>query len=165
MSLPEFSTQSCLFSTAALSARLFPETDRYRLFGKLVYPKLAEARTALEKCYCLENGRTAVVGIVTQPAYESDETGALQMEQEQAALGLDKPPVQSVDGAYVSAEKRVQAQAEGRELIGPAQPAPGATDPGIQAADETSQRDGRDAERINSGPRVAAGPVSGLTKS
>ena len=60
MSLPEFSTQSSLFSTAALSASLFPETDRYRLFGKLVYPKLAQARAALEKCYCLENGRTAV---------------------------------------------------------------------------------------------------------
>jgi hypothetical protein len=46
------------------------------------------------------------------------------MEQEQAQMGLDKPPVQYVDGAYVSAQKLVQAQAEGRELIGPAQPAP-----------------------------------------
>ena len=60
MSLPEFSTQSSLFSTAALSASLFPETDHYRLFGKLVYPKLAGARPALEKCYGLENGRTAL---------------------------------------------------------------------------------------------------------
>ena len=41
MSLPPFSTQSELFSTAALSGSLFPETDRYRLFAKLVYPRLA----------------------------------------------------------------------------------------------------------------------------
>jgi hypothetical protein len=47
------------------------------------------------------------------------------MEQEQAAMGLDKPPVQYVDGAYNSAEKLVQVHAEGRELVGPAQPAPG----------------------------------------
>jgi hypothetical protein len=60
MSLPSFSTQSELFSTAGLSASLFPETDRYRLFGKLVYPHLAEARATLEKCYCPENGRTAI---------------------------------------------------------------------------------------------------------
>jgi hypothetical protein len=49
-----------LFSTAALSVSLFPETDRYRLFGKLVYPKLAAVRAALAKCYCVENGRTAL---------------------------------------------------------------------------------------------------------
>ena len=60
MSLPTFSTQSELFSTAALSASLFPETDRYRLFGKLIYPKLASARATLEKCYCPENGRIAI---------------------------------------------------------------------------------------------------------
>jgi hypothetical protein len=60
MSLPTFSTQSELFSTASLSSQLFAETDRYRLFAKLVYPPLAKARTALEKCYCVENGRTAI---------------------------------------------------------------------------------------------------------
>ena len=62
-------------------------------------------------------------GMVTHPAYQSDEAGALQMEAEQAAMGLEKPPVQYVDGAYVSAQKLVEAQAQGRELIGPAQPA------------------------------------------
>ena len=46
------------------------------------------------------------------------------MDQEQAAMGMEKPPVKYVDGAYVSAQKLVQAQAEGRELMGPAQPAP-----------------------------------------
>jgi hypothetical protein len=70
-----------------------------------------------------EPTRNFIVGIVTQPAYQSDEAGALQMEAEQAAMGLDKPPVQYVDGAYISAQKLVEAQAEGRELIGPAQSA------------------------------------------
>ena len=60
MSLPAFSTQAELFSTAGLSASLFAPTDRYRLFAKLVYPKLAEARSELEKCYCADNGRTAI---------------------------------------------------------------------------------------------------------
>ena len=46
------------------------------------------------------------------------------MEQEQAAMGLEKPAVQYVDGAYVSAQKLVEVHAEGRELMGPAQPAP-----------------------------------------
>jgi transposase len=65
-----------------------------------------------------------LIGIVTHPAHQSDEVGALEMEQEQAAMGWDKPPVQYVDGAYVSAQKLAEAQAEGRELMGPAQPAP-----------------------------------------
>jgi hypothetical protein len=61
-----------------------------------------------------------IVGIVTHPAYQSDEAGAVKMEAEQASMGLDKPPVQYVDGAYVSAQELARAQAEGRELIGPA---------------------------------------------
>jgi hypothetical protein len=60
MSLPLFSSQSELFSTAGLSGKLFPATDRYRLFAKLVYPHLAAARGALERCYCLDNGRVAI---------------------------------------------------------------------------------------------------------
>ena len=60
MSLPAFSTQAELFSTAGLSASLFPESDRYRLFAKLVYPRLAANRAALEKCYCADNGRVAL---------------------------------------------------------------------------------------------------------
>jgi len=70
-----------------------------------------------------EPTRNFLMGIVTHPAYQSDEAGALLMEAEQAAMGLDKPPVQYVDGAYISAQKLVEAQAQGRELIGPAQPA------------------------------------------
>lgn len=71
-----------------------------------------------------EPTRNFIVGIVTHAAHESDEVGAQKMEQEQAAMGLEKPPVQYVDGAYVSGKKLAQVQAQGRELIGPAQPAP-----------------------------------------
>src|SRR3974377_1086531 len=60
MRLPPFSTQSELFSPAARSGSLFPETDRYRLFAKLVYPRLAVQRATLEACYCLDNGRVAL---------------------------------------------------------------------------------------------------------
>src|SRR3954449_9804615 len=60
MSLPTFSVQAELFSTAGLSASLFALTDRYRLFAKLVYPKLVSARGTLEKCYCADNGRVAL---------------------------------------------------------------------------------------------------------
>lgn len=69
-----------------------------------------------------------IVGIVTHPALESDEAGAAQMELEQQAMGLDKPPVQYVDAAYISAEKLVEAQAEGREVLGPAPGAPNNND-------------------------------------
>jgi transposase len=71
-----------------------------------------------------EPTRNFILGMVTHPAYEHDELGALKMEAEQAAMGLDKPPVQYVDSAYISAHKLVQAQAEGREVIGPALPGP-----------------------------------------
>jgi transposase len=69
-----------------------------------------------------EPTRNFIVGIVTHPAYEHDGTGAQKMEQEQAQMGLEKPPVQYVDAAYVSAQKLARAQLEGRELIGPALP-------------------------------------------
>jgi transposase len=71
-----------------------------------------------------EPTRNFIMGIVTHPAYQSDEAGALKMEQEQARMGLEKPPVQYVDAAYISTQQLVQAQAEGRELIGPAPAAP-----------------------------------------
>jgi transposase len=62
--------------------------------------------------------------MATQPASASDEAGAEQMEQEQAGMGLDKPSEQYVDGAYISGRRLAQAQAEGRQIIGPAQAAP-----------------------------------------
>ncbi len=61
-------------------------------------------------------------GLVTHAARESDAEGFRKMEREQQALGLDKPPVQYVDAAYISAQKLVEAAAQGRELIGPAAP-------------------------------------------
>src|SRR5271165_2812844 len=64
MSLPAFSTQAELFSTAALTRSLFPETDRYRLFAKLVYPPLAAQRASLEAGYCLDHGRVALEPVV-----------------------------------------------------------------------------------------------------
>lgn len=71
-----------------------------------------------------EPTRNFLTGIVGQPGHESDEAGDVQMDEDQAAMGMEKPPVKYVDGAYISAQKLAQAQAEGRELIGPAQPAP-----------------------------------------
>lgn len=71
-----------------------------------------------------EPTRNFLTGMVTHAAHESDEVGEAKMEQEQAAMGMAKPPVWYVDGAYVSAQKLAQARAEGREIIGPAQPAP-----------------------------------------
>ncbi|HWH70130.1 MAG TPA: transposase, partial [Candidatus Sulfotelmatobacter sp.] len=60
MSLPVFSAQAELFSTAALSGSLFGPEDRYRLFAQKVYPVVAKTRARLEGCYCADNGRVAV---------------------------------------------------------------------------------------------------------
>ncbi len=60
MSLPSFTTQAELFSTAGLSGCLFGPTDRYRLFALKIYPVLAQVRTQLEGCYCADNGRVAL---------------------------------------------------------------------------------------------------------
>jgi transposase len=60
MSVPAFSTQGSLFSTAALSTSIFPDDDRYRLFAKLVYPCLVRVRPKLEKAYSSGTGRTAI---------------------------------------------------------------------------------------------------------
>ena len=65
-----------------------------------------------------------ITAVVAQPATGSDDAGLPLVEQQQAQLGLDKPSEWYLDGAYVSAERLAQAQAEGRQLIGPAQPAP-----------------------------------------
>ena len=60
MSLPEFSTQAELFSTAGCSRELFPATDRYRLFARKPYPVRAQTRSELAACDCADNGRVAV---------------------------------------------------------------------------------------------------------
>jgi hypothetical protein len=68
-----------------------------------------------------EPTKSFLTGLATQPAIASDEAGAEQIVAEQAGLGLNQPSEQYVDGAYISAQKLAEAQAEGRELIGPAQ--------------------------------------------
>jgi transposase len=60
MSLPEFTTQSALFSISSRTDQLFGATDRYRLFASKIYPLLVSARAQLENLYCLDNGRPAV---------------------------------------------------------------------------------------------------------
>ena len=99
-----------------------------------------------------EPTRNFIVGILTHPAYESDESGAAKMEAELAAMGLDKPPVRYVDGAYVSAEGLARAAAEGRELIGPA-PA---------AADNNEGRFRTEKFQINVEQRQAVCPAGRL---
>lgn len=60
MSLPNFDSQTSLFSTAALSGQLFAADDRFAIFARVIYPLLAGARGQLAKAYCADNGRPAV---------------------------------------------------------------------------------------------------------
>jgi len=60
------------------------------------------------------------LGKATQKAHHSDEAGQEQMVREQAAMGLQPPPVKYVDAAYISTAGLVEAAAQGVELIGPA---------------------------------------------
>jgi transposase len=63
-----------------------------------------------------------ITGIVTQPATGSDEAGLAEMLDEQAEMGMEKAAELYVDGAYVSGQVLAEAEAEGRQLMGPAQP-------------------------------------------
>jgi Transposase DDE domain/Transposase domain (DUF772) len=63
-----------------------------------------------------------ITSIVTQKASESDDPGLDLTFQDQALSGLNRPTEFYVDGAYVSAQRLYQAQVEGWELMGPAQP-------------------------------------------
>jgi len=63
-----------------------------------------------------------ITGIVTQSATGSDEAGMAAMLEQQAEMGMDKPSELYVDGAYVSGQQLAQAEAEGRQLLGPAPP-------------------------------------------
>jgi hypothetical protein len=65
----------------------------------------------------LEKGEPAqdfLTAVRIQRATESDEAGRRQVLEEQAQMGLEKPEVEYVDGAYVSAREIVQAGEEGR---------------------------------------------------
>jgi hypothetical protein len=63
-----------------------------------------------------------ITSVVTQKASESDEAGLEESLEQQEQIGQDKPKELYVDGAYVSGEKLTQAQEQGWELMGPAQP-------------------------------------------
>ena len=71
-----------------------------------------------------EPTRNFLTAVSVQRATQSDEAGREQVLEEQAEMGLERPEVEYVDGAYVSAQEIVKAEEEGRQLIGPAQPAP-----------------------------------------
>jgi transposase len=85
---------------------------------------------SLEKGEPVKNFLTAVS---IQRAPESDEAGRRQVLAEQGEMGLERPEVEYVDGAYVSAGEIVKAEEEGRELVGPAQPAPCPRNKGFSA--------------------------------
>jgi hypothetical protein len=69
-----------------------------------------------------EPRRNFLTSLVTQGATESDDAGLPATLDAQNQSGLSKPAELYVDGAYVSAAGLAQAQEEGRELVGPAQP-------------------------------------------
>ena len=71
-----------------------------------------------------EPTRQFITAMVTQPAIASDEAGLEEVAAEELAMGQEPSLARYVDAAYISGEKLAQAAAEGRPLIGPAQPAP-----------------------------------------
>jgi len=86
----------------------------------------------------LEKGEPAknfLTAVSIQRATESDEAGRQQVLEEQEEMGLERPEVEYVDGAYVSAKEIVKAQEEGRQLMGPAQPAPSPRNKAFSAED------------------------------
>jgi hypothetical protein len=71
-----------------------------------------------------EPTRNFLTAVVTQPAIASEDAGLEEIHAAQATMGLEKPSELYVDAGYVDAEKLVQAQSEGRALIGPVQGSP-----------------------------------------
>jgi transposase len=59
-----------------------------------------------------EPARNFLTAVMIQRATESDEAGREQVLEEQAEMGLAKPEVEYVDGAYISAQEIVQAEEE-----------------------------------------------------
>lgn len=108
-----------------------------------------------------EPTRNFVTGIATQPAHHSDEAGARQMEAEQAAMGLEPPPVLYVDGAYLSAGKLVEAAARAQEWIGPVQPAPRAREGAFSTEDFEITVEQREARCPAGKPSDLCGRLAG----
>jgi transposase len=60
MSLPKHPAQLSLFGVENLLGDAFAASDPYRLFARRIYPVLLQARPALEKLYCQDNGRPGI---------------------------------------------------------------------------------------------------------
>lgn len=87
--------------------------------------KAQVAETVQEKpCLPDEPTPNVITAVVTQKATESDQSGMVQVFNEQVEQGLEPPGILYVDGAYVHAEALHEAQAQGRELRGPARLSP-----------------------------------------
>jgi transposase len=69
-----------------------------------------------------EPARNFVTSLVTQDAIESDDAGLPATLEAQNRSHLEPPAELYVDGAYVCAAGLAQAEQEGRQLLGPAQP-------------------------------------------
>ena len=82
--------------------------------------KVQVAETVPEKTD--EKSVSFIPSVVTQKASASDDPGLEESLRDQAQSGLQTPSELYVDGAYVSAARLRQAQQEGWQLIGPAQP-------------------------------------------
>jgi transposase len=82
-----------------------------------------------------EPERHFLTSLVTQSAIESDDAGLPATLEAQTESGLGAPSELYVDGAYVSAINLAQAQDEGRELVGPAQPSPSGKNAGYRSED------------------------------
>jgi len=80
-----------------------------------------------------EPAKNFLTAVSIQRATESDEAGRQQVLEEQGEMGLERPEVEYVDGAYVSAKEIVKVEEEGRQLMGPAQPAPSPRNKGFSA--------------------------------
>jgi hypothetical protein len=61
-----------------------------------------------------------IISMVTQSGSGSDEAGMEQTLAEQAALGLERQSELYVDAASISGQAMAQAEAENRQLVGPA---------------------------------------------
>lgn len=76
-----------------------------------------------------------LTAVETQEAIGSEKAGMAQVLSAQSEAGLEKPGELLVDAGYVSAATLAQAQEEGRELVGPAQPSPTNQSEGFRAED------------------------------
>ncbi len=65
-----------------------------------------------------------ITAVVTQPAIASDKAALPIVEAEWARTGQAAPETLYVEAGYTSGEQWARAEAEGRALVGPVQPAP-----------------------------------------